>query len=56
MKAEILSRTDWLTFPLIAVVLFTVMFVLTLFWIYRPGAKKFYEEASRLVLDKGDSP
>lgn len=54
MKAEILSRTDWLMFPLITVVLFTAIFVMAVLWVYRPGAKELYARASRMVLEDGE--
>ncbi|MEZ4470011.1 MAG: hypothetical protein R3F60_04230 [bacterium] len=51
MKAEILSRTEWMTLPLVAVVLFMSIFVLMLAWIARPGARDFYAARGRMALD-----
>ncbi|MCB9544555.1 MAG: hypothetical protein H6706_01515 [Myxococcales bacterium] len=54
MKAEILSRTEWLQLPLVAVVLFVAIFVLMLAWIVRPGASRFYAMRGRMALDDGE--
>lgn len=52
MKAEILSQTDWLVFPLISVVMFVAIFVGVLLWVVRPGAREFYAARGRMVLDE----
>ena len=56
MKNFVLSQTDFLVFPLIAVVLFFGFFVAMLFWVYRPGSKVAYAERSRLALEDGTPP
>lgn len=53
MKNFVLSQTDWLVFPLIAVVLFFAFFVAMLVWVYRPGSKAVYADRSRLALEDG---
>lgn len=50
MNSFVLSQTDYLVFPLIAVVLFFSFFVAMLFWVFRPGARAIYAERSRLAL------
>ena len=40
-------------FPLITAVLFFSIFVGTLFWIFRPGAKKVYDRRSQMVFEDG---
>ncbi len=56
MKNFVLSQTDYLVFPLIAVVLFFVFFVAMLFWVYRPGSKAVYADRSQLALEDGRAP
>ena len=51
MKALVLSRTDLLFLPEIALFIFFVVFVGALLWMFRPGAKRFYEERSTMALD-----
>lgn len=53
MKGFILSQTDYLIFPLIAVVAFFLFFLATLIWVYRPGGKAVYDARSRLALEDG---
>lgn len=55
MKNFVLSQTDYLVFPLIAVVLFFVFFVAMLMWVYRPGSKAVYAERGRRALEDGMS-
>ena len=55
MKADILSQTDVMVFPLIAVVLFVGIFIAALFWVYRPGGKAVYQRYQELPFDdEGD--
>lgn len=54
MKAAILSQTDWLVFPLIAVVMFTIIFASVLLWIMRPGARSVYQARSEMVFDSNE--
>ncbi len=56
MKALILAQTDYLVFPLIAVVLFVIVFGAALAWVYRPGSKEIYAARSRMVFsdEEGD--
>lgn len=53
MKGFILSQTEWTVFPLITAVLFFAIFAGALFWIFRPGAKKVYNDRSLMVFDDG---
>jgi cbb3-type cytochrome oxidase subunit 3 len=55
VKGLVLSQTDLLVFPLISVVLFTLIFCLTLVWIFRRGASAVYAERSALVFDDDDA-
>jgi len=50
VKNFILSQTDFLIFPLIAVVAFFVFFVATVIWVYRPGGRVVYDARSMLAL------
>jgi len=50
MKNFVLAQTDYLVFPLIAVVMFFIFFVAMLVWVYRPGSKAVYAERSRRAL------
>lgn len=50
MKNEILSRTDLLFLPELSLVVFLLIFVGTLFWIFRPGARAAYERRARFPL------
>lgn len=52
MKSFILSQTDFLVFPLIAVVMFFAVFTGVLLWIYRPGSREVHAQRSRLVFDR----
>jgi hypothetical protein len=51
MKAEMLSRTDLLFLPEIALFLFTAVFVIALYRVLRPGAASYYEPYTRMPLD-----
>jgi len=53
VKAEILSQTDHLVFPLIAVVLFVAIFLIALWRVLRPGARARYEAQARSALEDG---
>lgn len=53
MNGFVLSQTDLLILPLIAVVLFFAVFVAALAWVLRPGAREAYDARSRLALDDG---
>ena len=50
MKNEILSRTDLLLLPELSLVLFLLIFVGTLLWIFRPGARATYQRRAQLPL------
>jgi len=54
VKALILSQTNLLWPPLVAVVLFVTVFAAMLAWIYRPGARAAYEARARLPLESGE--
>lgn len=51
MKAEILSQTDYLTYPLISVVLFVAIFTAAVLWVFRPGSREVYAKRSMMVFD-----
>ncbi len=51
MMSGILSRTDLLTLPLMALGVFMGVFVGAIAWIYRPGSAAVYRERARMVLD-----
>lgn len=51
MKADVLSRTDLLFLPEIALFIFFVVFVGTLVWMFRPGSRRFYQERSTMALE-----
>ena len=53
MKAEVLATTELAILGEFAVVLFVGIFVGSLVWIFRPGAKESYEQRSRLPLGSG---
>jgi cbb3-type cytochrome oxidase subunit 3 len=55
MMAGVLSQTHLLAFPLFAVVLFSSIFVGMLFWVFRPGSRRIYDERSRMILETPDS-
>lgn len=51
---ELLPSMDLSLWPKISVILFLIVFFVIFIGVYRPGAKRRYEEASRLVFDKDD--
>ncbi|MBX7078897.1 MAG: cbb3-type cytochrome c oxidase subunit 3 [Nannocystaceae bacterium] len=51
MKAEVLSRTDLLFLPEIALVVFMAVFVGALWLVLRPGAKQAYARHGFIPLD-----
>ncbi len=51
MKAEVLSRTDLLFLPEIALVVFMAVFVGALWLVLRPGAKQAYARHGLIPLD-----
>lgn len=53
MNGFVLSQTDLLVLPLIAVVMFFTLFVAALAWVMRPGAREAYAARSRLALEDG---
>ena len=53
MKAEILSQTDQLVFPLVAAVLFVTIFVVAVWRVLRPGAREVGDKRAALVFDDG---
>lgn len=54
MKSLILSRTDLLFLPEIALVIFVAIFVGALVLVLRPGAKQAYSRFRFMALDEGD--
>ncbi len=53
MMSQVLSQTQWLVFPLVTVVMFTLLFTSTLVWIFRRGAREEYRRRSLSALDDG---
>jgi cbb3-type cytochrome oxidase subunit 3 len=51
--SQVLSQTQWLVFPLVTVVMFTMLFTATLFWICRRGAREEYARRGLSALDDG---
>jgi len=51
VTADILAHTNWLMFPLVAVVLFLTIYIGVLVWIARPGAREAYAARSRMIFD-----
>lgn len=52
MISQWLSDGDYATWPLVALVVFIVVFVGMLVWIFRPGSKEFYKREARLPLEE----
>jgi cbb3-type cytochrome oxidase subunit 3 len=55
MISQWLSEGDHVTWPLVALCVFIVVFVGMLVWIYRPGSKQFYEREAQLPLEDSAS-
>lgn len=55
MKAFVLSQTDLLVYPLIAVVMFASIFALVLAWVYRPGGREVYARRGRMIFEGDDA-
>lgn len=51
MKSAILSQTDVLILPLIAVVLFVAIFTAAVIWVFRPGGKAVYQRHQEIPFD-----
>lgn len=54
MKALILTRTDLLFLPEVALVIFVSVFVGALWLVLRPGAKAAYARHASMALDEAD--
>lgn len=54
MKAEVLSITDSTLLPEISLVLFVLVFCISLYRAYRPSKKKYYQNVASIVLN--DAP
>ncbi len=52
MKGDVLSQSDLGAFAEFSIVLFVFVFLVTLFWIFRPGSRRFYTERSGMPLDE----
>ena len=53
MKSDVLARSELLTYPLVAALLFVVVFALAVAWVYRRGSGEVYARRARLVFDDG---
>lgn len=51
MKSLVLSQTDLLTLPLVALGIFMAIFVGVLVWIARPGAAETYARYGLMALE-----
>jgi|Wag4MinimDraft_6_1082665.scaffolds.fasta_scaffold140655_2 cbb3-type cytochrome oxidase subunit 3 len=40
--------------PTVGVVICLSVFIGVLFWVYRPGARRFFEEAGKMPLEDGE--
>ena len=58
MKGDVLSQSDLGFLAEFSVVLFVLVFLASIYWIFRPGAKKFYDERSAMPFsdEKPSSP
>lgn len=56
MKRELLSSLESTVLPEIAVVIFFSVFVLSVVWILRPGARDFYARRAQLPLEDEPLP
>ena len=54
MKSAILSQFDMTYLPVIACLIFALVFVSMLVWVFRPESKSVYQKAERLPLELGD--
>lgn len=53
MKNEFLSHFSMIEIPLIAEFIFLSIFIGCIFWVFRKGSKKLYQDISKLPLEKG---
>ena len=56
MKRELLSSLDSTVLPELAVLIFITVFILSVIWMYRPGAREFYAQRALLPLDDDAKP
>ncbi len=56
MISRWLSEGDHAAWPLIALMLFVLVFVGMLVWIFRPGSKQFYAREAQLPLEDSTAP
>jgi len=52
MKSEVLAHFPLTGLTCFALILFFTLFTSALFWVFRNGSKKYYEDASQLPLSK----
>ncbi len=55
MKSEVLSRFDIPALPLIALILFVVVFIGYTWWTLKPSRKSYFEDASKLPFEDDKS-
>lgn len=54
MKSTILSQFDMTYLPVIACLIFAIVFVSMLIWVFRPESKNVYQKLEKLPLELGD--
>ena len=55
MKSSVLSQFDMTYLPVIACLIFAIVFVAMLVWVFRPESKGIYQKAERLPLELGEN-
>ena len=55
MKSSVLSQFDMTYLPVIACLIFAIVFVAMLVWVFRPESKNVYHKAERLPLELGEN-
>lgn len=54
MKSWVLSRTELLFLPEIALFIFLAVFIGAIFWMFRPGSRQFYQRCRFMALDENE--
>jgi hypothetical protein len=54
MIREVMERADLTIWPMITLVIFTVVTILMLLWIFRKGSASLYKEMSVMALDESE--
>jgi cbb3-type cytochrome oxidase subunit 3 len=53
MDKDVLSQFDHPLFPIIALIIFVLVFIIYTYWTFKAVNKKFYENSSHLPLHDG---